>query len=526
MTGFAELGLSEAICAAARTAGYETPTPLQTAAIPVLRRGGNVVLHASSGAGVTAAFGLPLLDRLAEGGVEANGPRALVLTPTVERAEAVAEGVAVLAGATGIRVRAAGAGWKLGGDVIVMTPAQALRTVQDSALKLDAVQTLVVTDASELYTLGYGETLETLIPLVPRTAQRVVTSAELTADVEKLVEAHARRALTVPARPADPEPVRAREPVGQIGYLVVQEGAKPALLARLFENVEEQRLVFARTAARAEQVAASLSRRGIGAADGGGVRVLPFDSATVPHAERVVSYDVPFSAEQLHASHANGGTVLVTPLELPHLHRIAAEVPFTLKHRRARGSERDALDVFRGIIRSALETEDLDAQLLVLEPLLEERSADEIAAALSALLRRRSAAVSGPAEPAAAAPRPGAPATFTRLFVSIGTRDNIRPGDLVGAITGEAGIKGDQVGRVDIRDTFSVVEVAAPVADRVIRALNGTTMRGRSLRVDYDRKSGGGEDRRGAARGSRGSGPARGGASREGAPRRRPPVDR
>jgi ATP-dependent RNA helicase DeaD len=76
-----------------------------------------------------------------------------------------------------------------------------------------------------------------------------------------------------------------------------------------------------------------------------------------------------------------------------------------------------------------------------------------------------------------------------RLFVSTGTRDNIRPGDLVGAITGEAGVKGEQIGKIELRDTFSVVEVAADVADRVIRALNGTTLRGRSLRVDFDRKT-------------------------------------
>ena len=80
----------------------------------------------------------------------------------------------------------------------------------------------------------------------------------------------------------------------------------------------------------------------------------------------------------------------------------------------------------------------------------------------------------------------------------MGSRDNVRAGDLVGAITGEAGITGAQVGKIELRDTFSVVEVAADVADRVIKALNGTTMRGRALRVDYDRRStaprpGGGE---------------------------------
>ncbi len=83
-----------------------------------------------------------------------------------------------------------------------------------------------------------------------------------------------------------------------------------------------------------------------------------------------------------------------------------------------------------------------------------------------------------------------APPAFVRLFVSLGQRDNMRPADLLGAITGETSIAGKQVGRIEIRDTFSIVEVAASEADRIIRALNGTTLRGRSLRVDYDRRSG------------------------------------
>ena len=90
--------------------------------------------------------------------------------------------------------------------------------------------------------------------------------------------------------------------------------------------------------------------------------------------------------------------------------------------------------------------------------------------------------------PAAVAPPP-APKPFTRLYVGVGSRDEIRPGDLVGAVTGESGIKGAQIGKIEIRDTFSVVEVQADIADQVIRSVNGTTIKGRSVRVDYDRAS-------------------------------------
>lgn len=532
---FAEAGVSGALAEAAASAGYERMTPLQAAAFPVLRRGGNVVLHASSGAGVTAAFGLPLMDRLGAesgaGGALEHGPGALVLAATPERAEAVAATLSTLAGASGLAIRTTAPGWRLAGaDIVVTTADGALREVRTSALKLGSVQAVVMLDLSEQLELTAVEALTTLVALLPRDAQRVVTSASLEGAVEAFIEAHVRRPLTVPARPADPAAERPREPVGQIGYVVLAETEKPHMLARLLEGVAGDVVVRARTAPRAERVLAELSRRGIGPAGDARLRVAGFD-ADAGTADRVVSYDVPFAADELRRFHENGGTVFVTPAELPHFHRLAREVPFTVKQRRAKTFDATVLDAYRATITAALETEDLTAQLLVLEPLFEGASAEEVAAALSALLRRRTpvapnvspapAAVDSPAGPA---PRDAGAAGYTRLFMSIGSRDDIRPGDLVGAITGEAGIKGDQVGRVDIRDSFSVVEVAASAADRVIRALNGTTMRGRSLRVDYDRKAAGGA---GAARpGPRTGGPPRGpGGPRSagGPPRRRPP---
>src|SRR5690606_34319255 len=156
------------------------------------------------------------------------------------------------------------------------------------------------------------------------------------------------------------------------------------------------------------------------------------------------------------------------------------------------------LGAFRAMLERAIAEEDLGAQLLVLQPLFERYSPAEVAAAASALLRRRPPApveARPEAIEAPAAPRPAAPAppAFVRLFFGVGARDGVRPGDLVGAITGEANIKGDKVGRIEIRDNLSIVEVDSAVADRVIRAVNGTTLKGRSVRVDYDRRPTAGE---------------------------------
>jgi ATP-dependent RNA helicase DeaD len=196
-----------------------------------------------------------------------------------------------------------------------------------------------------------------------------------------------------------------------------------------------------------------------------------------------IAADVPFDAATLARMDLADGLVLVEPDELLHLRRIAAEANVAVETVATR-AQRGSVAAFRENIRNVIREQDLDAQIELLGPLFEEFPAAEIAAALSWMARSREAAA-----PPTAAERPAdRPPAFVRLFVSAGSRDNIRPGDLLGAITGEAGVKGEEVGKIEIRDTFSVVEVTSDVSERVIQALNGTTLRGRSMRVDYDRK--------------------------------------
>jgi ATP-dependent RNA helicase DeaD len=223
--------------------------------------------------------------------------------------------------------------------------------------------------------------------------------------------------------------------------------------------------------------------------------------------------------------------VLIEPRELPHIREIARQaglraVALPLPVDRSVANQQ--LTAFREQVRTAIRSEDLMAQLLVLEPLFEEASAAEVAAALASLLRRRPEQAPTPARaeaaaiPQARASEPGpAPATWARLFVGIGSRDDVRPGDLVGALAGEAGIQGSRIGKIEIRDNFSIVEVQAEFADRVIQAVNGTTIKGRSVRADYDR--GGAE--RGPRRAGAGGGAARGGEPPRRRITRRPPRE-
>ncbi|HEX7049685.1 MAG TPA: DEAD/DEAH box helicase [Longimicrobiales bacterium] len=501
---FDELGLRAELVTAAETAGYDAPTALQRAAIPVLRRGGNAVLHASAGAGLVAAYGLALLDRLADGAPEADArPRALVLVPTPESASRTGASLARLAGAVAVQVAAAAPGWpRTAGtaDIVVATPATALADVHAARLKLAGVQTLVLDGLAALFEFGAQEAIETLTTSIPRESQRVVATAEATADVESYIERHVRRALRIPAGRAEGP----AEPERTIEYAVAPESAKLDTLAILLADREPtaETVVCCRNAERAAAVADALALRGFPAGTPGAgtpITVTP-PAPAGGDAAPVISYDVPFDAETLAARHAGGGgIVLVSPRELPHLRTIAGRAGIGLVARtpeRIPTPARDEIAAFRTRLRRALVEEDIGAQILVLEPLLGEFSAAEVAAAASALLRRRAPAPEPPAAPAGIAPPPP---PFVRLFVGIGHRDGVRPGDLVGAITGEANVPGSDVGRIEIRDNFSIVEVASASAGRIIEALNGVTLKGRSLRVDYDRRptTGGGGARAG-----------------------------
>jgi ATP-dependent RNA helicase DeaD len=504
---FEDIGLRAELIGAVAHAGYERPSAIQRASVPVLRRGGNVIIHGSTGSGALTGTLLALLDRLAgddsedKDGVRPDagsdeGVAVVVVTSTDARASRIAEAAAKCGEAFGTRAAAVGGGWSEAGAMLLVGTTQSLmRGVQRSIVKLDAVRAVVVDGAAQIHALGGGQELEALLQVVPRDAQRVIISAELTPDVVHLAEAHARRALHVPARSADPlAPTPAvRHPEGDVGYVIAAGNERFELLARLLADYPtRRRAVVARTAAAAETLSAAIARRGwrVGL-DEAAIRVVR--AGARPDADLVIGFGAPLDAADFSATFLSGDVFVVSASELAHLRATASEANLELKPLSPSRAASPTLDAFRTRIRRALDEEDIDAQLLVLEPLFDERSPAEVAAALSGLLRRRrdreSAATeaAGSRETTGAQPAGGA---FVRLFFSAGARDNLRPADIVGAIAGEAGVPGGQVGRIEIRDTFSVVEVPADAAEKVIRALNGTTMRGRSLRVDFDRKGG------------------------------------
>jgi len=499
MDSFEDLGLSPELVEALAAEGIERPTPLQEAALPVIRRGNNVVLGAGPGSGTLVAYGAGLLDRLDP---DAETLEAIVLVPFAEAARQLATSLGRLAATTGHTVAALGSPWARPDEahILFCSPGDLLERISQSKVRLESVRALVVDGMATIASVAGREALETILDAVPEDAQKVVASLPLTADVIDIAERHVRRAVHIPPRAVGAD---TRVPHrGSVSYRVVgepREEAALSLVAELMDTGEVRHTVlYVRSEDRAADLADWMALHGYPAGEAGDedspvwlavdeVAALPAVSgATGLHA---VSVDTPSGPDALDRRHGSGrgGHVLVLPREFAHLKDVATRTGYRLVAAPPpdESGTGDGLAETLTRLESALSGEDVDAYLRVLEPLFERHDPTELAAAAVALLRKKTAAPERPTRSGRPAPAPA----WTHLWISLGHRDDAGPGDIVGAITGEAQIEGSCVGRIDINDTFSVVEVEATVAEKVISSLNGVTVRGRSVRVDYDRGS-------------------------------------
>lgn len=272
MTTFDTLGLREELVSTVAGLGYDTPTPIQEALVPLLLQGRDVVGQAQTGTGKTAAFTLPMLQRLAENGGEgtARAPRALVLAPTRELAVQVASAVHTYGKTLGARVLPVYGGQpyhkqtsrlERGVDVVVGTPGRLIDLMTQGALDLSAVQVVVLDEADEMLSMGFAEDLETILDATPAERQTALLSATMPAGIRRI----ATRYLREPESVVVGAQHRAAAAIAQRFYLV-REHDKPAALARLLEvEPVEAALVFVRTRAETAAVAEALQAAGFAA---------------------------------------------------------------------------------------------------------------------------------------------------------------------------------------------------------------------------------------------------------------------
>jgi ATP-dependent RNA helicase DeaD len=549
-SSFAALGLDARLVRALAGLGYEEPTPIQGESIPPLLAGRDVLAQAATGTGKTAAFALPILHRIGAAEKRGTAPTALVLVPTRELAMQLAEafhrygreiGVRVLPVYGGASMVAQLNALKRGVDVVVATPGRALDHVNRKSLGLSALEALVLDEADEMLDMGFAEDLDAILAATPATRQTALFSATLPSRIGAIAAKHLKDPVRIAIAKETAAPGKLPK-VRQTAY-VVARGHKRAALGRILDlESPAAALVFCRTRLEVDDLTETLKGRGMrvealhgGISQEGRDRVMKklrtgalelvvaTDVAArgldISHLSHVVNYDVPSSPEvYVHRIGRTGragregvAITLAEPREhwqLKNIERLTkqkievANVPTVADLRTKR------LELTRASLQEALVEGGLEHYRVVVESLAEEHDPMDIAAAAVRLVERASGAtgqdepeipaVAAPPPPRRAAPPPGAgPARYksggrdagmsARIFVGAGRSGGMRPADLVGAIANEAKVNPRDIGAIQIADRFSLVEVPEPIAESVIRALRGATLRGQRVVVRRDR---------------------------------------
>jgi ATP-dependent RNA helicase RhlE len=266
---FTDLGLAPGLLRAVHERGYSAATPIQEAAIPAVLAGRDVLAGAQTGTGKTAAFVLPLLQRLA--GAQGTAPRALVLTPTRELAAQVAESARSYGAHTPLRTVVIFGGvsekpqieaLRFGCDLLVATPGRLLDLAQQRVLNLSAIECLVLDEADRMLDMGFIHAIRQILKLLPRQRQNLLFSATYSDGIRALAARLLREPLTIEVAPRN----ATAERIAQTVYRVPREH-KRFLLAQLIDDHSwHQVLVFTRTKHGANRLTQQLLGHGIRAA--------------------------------------------------------------------------------------------------------------------------------------------------------------------------------------------------------------------------------------------------------------------
>jgi ATP-independent RNA helicase DbpA len=460
--GFDALGLSPSLCQVVAELGFDAPTPVQARAIPLLLAGRDLIGQSTTGSGKTAAFALAILQKVK---LDQRSPQALILCPTRELCAQVARdfrklgrreaGLQVLILSGGQPMNPQLAALELGVHVVVATPGRALDHIVRGSLKLDGVATIVVDEADRMLDMGFGEEMEKILSGAPQPRQTVFFSATYPRSIEAMTRVHQH----------DPERLTVDESVGppsllrQLAYAVDEASRLDTLLAIFRASPPESAIVFCNFKATVAHVEQALVGSGFSTASlHGGLEQKERDFVMAKfrnHSLRIlVATDV--AARGLDIE----GLDVVVNFELPfqpeiYVHRIG---------RTGRAGK-------SGLAVSLVGPQDR-AKVKAIE------------AALGAPLEREAP----PAEVRTSPPVVDADAKMATLYISGGRKDKVRPGDILGALTGEAGgFAGSEVGKIEIHDRFSYVAIAKGSAERAIQQLGNGRIKGKKFKVGLAR---------------------------------------
>jgi ATP-dependent RNA helicase DeaD len=539
--GFSALGIHPLILKALEDMGFEEPSPIQIEAIPHLLQGRDLIGQAQTGTGKTAAFAIPILQRLRP---EATRPQALVLAPTRELALQVAEEFGKIGRHVRVRELAVYGGspidrqiraLRAGVQVVIGTPGRVMDHLNRGTLKLDQLSSLILDEADEMLDMGFIDDIETILGYVPADRQTVCFSATMPEPIRRLTQRYMRNPVQISiARQA------LSAPTIEQAYFEIRERDRVDALTRIIDHDAISRgIVFCRTKRSCDEVASALQARGYQAEaihgdlnqaqrnrvlarfkEGQLELLIATDVAArgldVEHLTHVINYDIAQGPEaHVHRIGRTGragreGTAytLIHPREFRQLKFIERQTGARIP-RRTVPTASDVAERAVELLGQRIET--MVEQGVGQSPvytglagrLLEEHEPQRLVAALLSTIADPKGAGGGGAEVAGPGPvrgpvgrggfdfpETGAEPGYVRLFMNVGHRDRVTPADFVRTIAREAEIPGSLIGAIDIHDAFTFVEVPRDVGSAVMEAMKQASIQGRSVNVEPARPSG------------------------------------
>ncbi len=548
VSSFQELNLPAPLLSALDEVGYETPSPIQAQTIPHLLEGLDLLGHAPTGTGKTAAFALPLLSRI---DIRRQQVQLMVLTPTRELAIQVAEAFQRYAShMKGFHVLPVYGGQdyarqinqlKRGVHAVVGTPGRVMDHMRKGTLKLDALQALVLDEADEMLRMGFIDDVEWILEQTPERRQMALFSATMPKQIQRIARRHLHdpQEISIKARTATAETIRQR-------YWLVSGLHKLDALTRILE-VEpfDALLMFVRTRTATTELAERLEARGYAAAAINGDMVqkqreqmverlkqgsldilVATDVAArgldVERVSHVVNYDIPYDTEAyIHrigrtgrAGRKGDAILFVAPRERRMLGAIEKATrqriePLELPSTEMVNNKRIA--AFKQTISDTLAAGELDFMQGLVEQYQQEHDvpALEIAAALARIsIGDRPLLLQPDKEKPARSkgekgqrrergePRERKRATrpakgMERFRIEVGYKHGVKPGNIVGAIANEAGLDSRHIGHIDIHTDFSLVDLPVGMPKEVFQDLKKTRIC--NQRIDISRPDQGGK---------------------------------
>jgi ATP-dependent RNA helicase DeaD len=522
---------------AATRLGYGRTPELVEELEAVALRGNPIAAIAARGAGAELLYALAAAGRCDP---ESPAVQGLVLCPTEEDALRAAEALHAVGLTAGLEALA----WRPwrearegdGGrperpfaQLVAGRPVELLPEVRSGRLKLGEIRLLALHGVSALEGTGQWESVEAILDTLPEGAQKIAVDDHVSDRLKALVTHQLGRGKKWPAELFAPGGEGAPSGAGVLlaGSASSPEGRLERLSAALRTAAEhgqaESAVVHCPDEATAYRTASGLAARGFALAEepgDPGVVVAWGDEEGANGTAAVLGLPSGLPELERRLGSASARIAIVADGELPQLRILARRAGWTVKDvpEPPPAPARDSIARLRESIRRRIEGFDDAAELLVLEPLLEEHGAARVAAALGALLRERHGtaeeeaeeigaagagapaaghAAGGPREPRGK-PRgrtgpsggePGTRGSWFRLYINAGSRDGVGPNDIVGAITGETGAVGAQIGQIDIRNSYTLVDVDSQIAEQVMTGLSGASIKGREVVARPDRGS-------------------------------------